>query len=142
MANYMQQVAQMLGVKMEEPFRIKMFNGRSTPPLYKLTEHGLMFKEADDDDWEESTFLGGLLTGTYEIALPPWKPKNGDMYYYVVDDNSVWGIGWTGSLIDLVFFSAGNCYHTKQEAEEATESGELMAKLKKYYDEYEKRNEG
>lgn len=143
MANYMQQVAQMLGVELGEEFKIRLFDGTILPRLYKFTENGLMrTKEYDDrNTWIKSGRNDGLLTGTHEIVKMPWKPKNGDTYYYIIDDNGVWKIGWTDSLTDLGFFSIGNCFRTEQEAEEAADSGELLAKLRKYYDEYGEVNE-
>lgn len=138
MANYMQKVAEMLGVEIGEHFRIKNGDGRTVPFIYKLTGNGLMFSEAEQQKvWERSTSINGLLTGEYTIVTLPWRPKKGENYYLIADDfKSLISLEWTNAVYDYMCLYTGNCFRTKQEATAARDSGELMAKLRKYYDEY------
>ena len=75
--NYMENVAKMLGVELEEEFKIKGFE-----PIYKITNYGLVIK-ADSNNWCEmsgDTFLQ-LIRGDYVIRKLPWQPKKGEKYY-------------------------------------------------------------
>ena len=70
MSNYMEKVAEMLGVKLGERFRI---NGEK----YYITKEGLF----DDDDDLCTIIFMHLLTGKYTIEKLPWKPKMGKIYF-------------------------------------------------------------
>ena len=64
--NYMEQVAQLLGVELDEEFEIKTAMYR-----YKLTLDGLMVLSDYCKDWEESPFVfTRLLSGKLEIEKP------------------------------------------------------------------------
>lgn len=143
MSNYMKQVAEMLGVELGEEFRIRLFSETLLPRLYKITKNGLMCNKEDDrNTWIKSDRIDDLLTGAQEIIKLPWKPKNGDMYWWLDVFGSVWGRCWSTTVYDLMCFFSGNCFKTEKQAKEAVEKGELLAKLKKYYDEYDGEVEG
>ena len=75
--NYMADVAKMLGVELEEEFKL---DGIETK--YKFTENGLYFY-APDGWWQcSNVMLPRILRGNVEIVKLPWKPKKGDAYYY------------------------------------------------------------
>ena len=58
--NLMENVAKLLGVKLEQEFMIKKTSG-----IYKLTDDGLKYKTVGD--WYHSSDLEKLITGKYEI---------------------------------------------------------------------------
>lgn len=68
MENKMVEVAKLLGVELEEEFKIEGFCCK-----YKLTNDGLMYWSYLDNKWLISTFLKELLTGELKIIKLP-KP--------------------------------------------------------------------
>ena len=68
MANKMKEVAKLLGVELEEEFRINV-----STLEYKLTKSGLLYWSNDSQMWERSRSIEELLIGQYEIIKIP-KP--------------------------------------------------------------------
>ena len=67
MANYMEKIAQMLGVELEEEFNI--YRDKA---LYKFTEHGLLAYSKENQNWMRTYgLLEKLLTGKVEIIKKP-----------------------------------------------------------------------
>lgn len=70
--NYMKEVAQMLGVELEENFRLKEGDG-----LFKISENGLYRKIPNENIWGctnyEATILMDILNGRYTVTKKP-KP--------------------------------------------------------------------
>mgnify|MGYP005764951665 CR=1 FL=1 len=122
--NYMKDVAKILGVELEEEFKIKGFE-----PIYKITDYGLVIK-ADSNNWCEmsgDTFLQ-LIRGDYVIRKLPWKPKEGEYYYFpAVDFQYSCPAAWHNCPIDFALKEAGMIFKTKAECEAA-----LPALRKKY----------
>ncbi|PWM78644.1 MAG: hypothetical protein DBY32_03965 [Phascolarctobacterium sp.] len=131
--NYMKQVAKMLGVELGEEFKIKGGHGNNEY-CYKFTEHGIVWIKSGAT--LSNSGLAELLTGEAQIVKLQWKPKNGDKYYCVYFNQNIIANQWSGDAFDLTYFYAGNCFRTKKAALKARENGKLLAKMKKYYDEY------
>ena len=126
MNNYMQQIADMLGVELGEVFYIKQ------------GEHNIKFILSKDglhqvvciDDKETCGILshrifGKILTGEAKIIKRPWKPDVNGVYYraYKFHDEEiarVEKIHWygTGNSKNLADWKIGNCFETEEEAEE------------------------
>ena len=68
MENKMKEVAKLLGVELEEAFRINV-----SPLEFKLTESGLLYWSNALQMWERSRAIEELLIGQYEIIKIP-KP--------------------------------------------------------------------
>lgn len=66
--NKMKEVAKLLGVELEEEFRIDFFDVK-----YKLTKNGLIYWRNSNQEWVNSTMLEDLLTGERQITKLP-KP--------------------------------------------------------------------
>ena len=66
--NYMEQIAEMLGIKLYEDFRIKSINKMIFEKKYFLTEYGLF---STDSTVPISTILNDILNGQYEIVKLP-----------------------------------------------------------------------
>ena len=65
MANIMKEVANALGVELEEEFRIEGYTRR-----YKLSENGLEFWDDTCKDWCPASGLEEILTGVCKIIKP------------------------------------------------------------------------
>ena len=118
MANYMAEVAKLLGVELGEKFQI-CGNGEAT---VKLTKDGLEIVTILGPliDHANEVCLTKLITGKYTIKRKPWKPKYGD-YYWAVSANPVDSfcyLKWEGTISDYSNYKLGNCYKTMSEAKE------------------------
>lgn len=128
--NYYKQVAEMLGVELNEEFDINYMRSYR----YMLTEDGMKFKDKSSDTWlgYSSPVLSKLLRGDYSIVKLPWKPKADEFYYYY---SPYGGITcqeiWLNTLSDYCVWKMGNCFRTKEEAE--TKGKEIMEKIEKEY---------
>ena len=119
MANYMAEVAKMLGVELGEEFEIDKLPTRR----YKLTENnglsGIYFGSWVVDE-DSDKILKSLLLGECSIKRKPWKPKRGETYWYVEKDGDIWEREWLSCRYmsdHLNRYKLGNCYRTQEEAE-------------------------
>lgn len=58
-----------------------------------------------------------------------WKPQIGDTYYFI-DGSSANYSTWDDDFIDRDWFAIGNCFQTKEEAEEALIKIQMQTKWK------------
>ena len=113
MANYMAEVAKMLGVELGEEFECS--NGYK----YILREDGIIesgyryFSSTDNS----SSVLVALLNGKMVIKPKPWKPSKGDKYWYISSNGSADYYCWTDDTLDFLCYKLGNCCKTAHEAE-------------------------
>ena len=80
MTNHMEEVAKLLGVELEEEFRIE---GTHVDYIYKISEKGLFLRCSGRDWWEEvpDTLVQMLAGMTRKIIKLPWKPHIGEKFY-------------------------------------------------------------
>lgn len=107
MANYMAEVAKMLGVELDQDFECN-----ESPCTYRITKNGVRCNGVLGAD-----SLTMLLNGTLTIKRKPWKPKNGDGYWTVISDGSIYYVLYRDDIIDFYCYKLGNCYRTNKEAE-------------------------
>lgn len=127
MTNHMAEVAQMLGVELEEVFKVTDDDSGKYHNYYKFTEKKGIEVSEDSVKWEADTagtlVLKWLLIGVARIIKLPWRPSRGDVYYMP----SVTSIGkyiklfWTGSRNDEDSYQQGLVLRTKKEAVELAE---------------------
>ena len=127
MTNHMAEVAQMLGVKLEEVFKVTDDDSGKYHNYYRFTEKKGIEVSEDNVKWETDTtevlVLKWLLIGVARIIKLPWKPQRGETYYMP----SVTSIGkyiklfWTGSRNDEGSYQQGLVLRTKKEAVELAE---------------------
>ena len=127
MTNHMAEVAQMLGVELEEVFKVTDDDSGKYHNYYKFTEKKGIEVSDDNIKWEADTagtlVLKWLLIGVARIIKLPWRPSRGDVYYMP----SVTSIGkyiklfWTGSRNDEGSYQQGLVLRTKKEAVELAE---------------------
>lgn len=120
--NYWKQFAEMLGLELEQEFILTdSYGKRKDEYTYKITEDGILYQK-EYDFWilEPSITLACLLKGLYKAVPKPWKPKDGEDYWYCsvasrpIVVSTIWG-GFSG---DLCKWKCGNCFKTKGEAME------------------------
>jgi hypothetical protein len=78
--NHMKEVANLLGVELEEEFRIKDFEEY----VYKFGDMHLVFKADGRKEWFETCLLEDLLNGTYEIEKTILTDKEKEYLSYVI----------------------------------------------------------
>lgn len=128
--NKMKEVAQLLGVELEEKFKIKTNEGKVLKDTFVISEIGLKEKPSGN---LYSYILIGLLLGDNEIIKSPFKPKYHEYYWhYNQRINEAYEDRWTNHPADYAYFKIGNCFRTKEEAE--TKGKEIMEALVKEYE--------
>lgn len=67
-----------------------------------------------------------------EWILPiTYKPSNDQIYYCWGDNHQLYEYPWSGSMEDLEHYATGNCFHSREEAEEQLTS--LESRLTSIY---------
>ena len=108
MANYMAEVAKILGVEIGEYFEINRVNG-----YYFLCYEGLVHNESGN---MVNGVLNDLLVGKLTIKRKPWKPNDKDVFWSINAVGNVdWSV-WIGATEQLIRYKIGNCYRTEAEA--------------------------
>lgn len=121
--NLIPDIAKMLGVELNEEFKIKGREG----VLYKFIVDGLI---VSDDDAEKvyttaNMPLIGLVRGDIEIVKLPWKPKKGDVYSTFGRLGDKWvvrSLWWGGFPEEYALFDKGWVYRSEEEAQAALPS--------------------
>ena len=127
MVNLIPKIAKMLGVELGEDFKIKDNHDNSlSNETYKFSKDALLYKYQDTDAdaycLASSFTLYSLLTGDVEVSKLPWKPKEGDYYYYfdlLCDKWIVRTCMWLGLPYEYALLDKGWVYKTCEEAEAA-----------------------
>lgn len=112
---YMADVAKMLGGEIGKEFKIKQCYG-----IFKISDtEGLLWKSLWQNEWEpRPQELWLVIKKAIEIIKLPWKPKNGDRYYYPgIFKKDICATCFNGCTVDYALLSLGMCYRTYEEAE-------------------------
>ena len=68
-----------------------------------------------------------------------WRPREGERYYMIDGDRDVPEMSWDNYVFDIYQYDAGNCYQTKELAEQARDSkkakDKLLEEIREYMDE-------
>jgi hypothetical protein len=109
MANYMAEVARLLGVEMNKDFECE-----ESSCTYRITEHGLTCNGCYGAD-----SLMMILNGERKIKQGPWRPENDEPFFVVSFDGHIMIKYWDDeSTVYRSYYKLGNCYRYKDEAEE------------------------
>lgn len=113
--NHMEDIAKMLGVEMNEEFKITGYSG-----TFMLTDKGLMWINPQRHKSSDAYALENLLAGRQSIIIPPWQPKY-DEKYYKPSENFSYAVAmfWHNRPWDFAYKQAGMVFKTKEECEEA-----------------------
>ena len=109
--NYMERVAQMLGVELGEKFDIANTKGKIVTKDLWLTENGLEQKGMDGS-MVLPHVLNMLLVGDLVVYKHPWKPKLKGDYYYIDNDGEVCCGFWIDDITGFALYKLGKIYHT------------------------------
>lgn len=118
MPNCMAKIAECLGVKLDEVFRIEDWD-LEWHDYFKITEKGLYISSKSEPyDWKPSPNFTLLLTGEVELTKLPQKPAIGDMYFYADPATPIlWGYcSWRDDEVDNYRFQHGFIFATREEA--------------------------
>ena len=135
-------IAKMIGVEIGEKFKIEVsedirqflgdcgIEDKFYNTEFRINDNRLTCYYYTFDDYSEDVFLsvvvGGILNGLITIKHKRYKPKDGDVYYYVDMDNKNYRIIDTDYLSDNYFdimnYVNGNCFKTREEALNAAEN--------------------
>ena len=112
--NYMPDVLKILGVSINEPFKIKEWNSKV------FFDEDCDLKYLDGTGYVLAENIYDIFIGEVEIEKLPWKPKEGEYYYYVdlMGLNGEPEIGrftWVFDGYDYLNFNVGNCFRTSEE---------------------------
>ena len=129
--NYYKQVAEMLGVELNEEFRLKHKDGSILKFKYKITEFsGLLFKGIDE--WVQSGYIDKIISGDLTIVKISWKPNFDEFYYYYSPCVGItYQERWNNTSSDYCMWKIGNCFRTREEAE--IKGKEIMENIEKEY---------
>ena len=131
--NLMPEVAKMLGVEMGERFKIE------GSKVYRITQLGLV----NDENFICHSKLNSLLCGDVEIIKLPFKPKEGEPYWFwrkfASDENgkTVWYLDAYDDYfepcytIPTINYMLGNCYRTEAECLADTAMKERIEKMER-----------
>lgn len=118
--NLIPQIAQMLGVELNEEFKIDT----SGDDIFQITESGVwMRKGIDKEEWVEKPFEFVMLcNGDAEVIRLPWKPKEGESFYTFTAAYGEWSISldvWAEEPCNYALLDKGWIYRTEKEAQAA-----------------------
>lgn len=126
--NYMPEVAKMLGLEIGEEFDLIYEKGQKSDWCpYKITHDGLV---DENGNWRlHETALLNLLKGAYTLQKRPWRPKEGEGYYYIRSTDGFLSRSTFHNVDadDLALLNMGNCFPSKEAAEAAVP--EMLAKF-------------
>lgn len=115
--NLMPEVAELLGVKLEESFAIKTEKGIFGA---RITTSGLHINYDSIIQPDRNNLLCGLLQGLYAIQRSSWEPKDEEKYWSIsfVENLSpyVESYIWNGDDTDFFKLKLGIVYRTQAEA--------------------------
>ena len=135
--NYWKQFAEMLGLELGQEFELTDDDGkRKDEYTYKIIEDGLYRKEENAIALyaEPSVTLDCILNGDYKAVPKPWKPEKEEKYWiYLYGLKQITYRKWSEGTYDLLFWNAGNCFKTRDEAE--AKGKEIMEQIQKEYEE-------
>lgn len=122
MANYMAEVAKMLGVELGEEFEIKYPSPCTVKTTAVFSENGFRVVETNEyilTPNRNEYILHSLLKGDLAVKRRPWKPNIDDLYYYISQDGYAHQGMWykTSNTFGFNLYKLGNCYRTQQAAE-------------------------
>lgn len=134
--NYYKKIAEMLGVELGEEFKLKpSCLEKPWNCLYRFSKDGLENKYSDLS-WVkcEKGAIDNILIGQTEVIKIPWKPKEGELYwYYSKTLNQAISRNWDAENYALCLWKCGNCFKTGKEAN--AKGKEIMKQIQKEYEE-------
>lgn len=125
MKNYMEQIAEMLGVQPNEEFEVVIPEEKNHKPVrYQFNSCQFGYWETEGGNSGFYTHWGLLLMilcGQAYIKKLPWQPKENQDYYTFATTtyghHTIVCAKWNCSFDDKMRYRNGFCYKTREEAE-------------------------
>lgn len=120
--NYMEEIAKLLGVELEEEFK---FRESTYDDIYygygKITKKGFMTRKENTAIWSYNSWaLQCLLIGKSKIEKLPWQPEKSEMHYVPSPDfKHAVSDRWDNYPSDFALKEAGMIFRTREECEAA-----------------------
>ena len=111
--NHMKEIANILGVNLDEEFEIE---DDSSGNKFKLTSLGLKCTNKNEKNLH-CVELNLLLNGSWKIKRKPYKPKQGQEYWWISHNGLVTCSIWDNKITGNLLYKIGDCYRTSEEAE-------------------------
>ncbi len=134
MASCMKNIAQGLGVKLNEVFLIDD-DKYMIRDYFRITENDLEYdfrRQFSSNSWiqADNRILALLVTGRVEITKLPWTPKKDNIYYtpFVSGYGLFMSYTWNGDDVDKANLKNGVICRTPEEATEMTKK--MLAVIK------------
>lgn len=134
MANCMKNIAEGLGVKLNEVFLIDD-NKYMIRNYFRITENDLEYdfsRQFSSSSWcsADNKVLVLLVTGKVEITKLPWTPKKDEIYYtpFVSGESLFASYAWRGDDVDRANLKKGVVCRTLKEAIKMTKK--MLAAIK------------
>lgn len=123
--NKVNELAKILGIEVNEQFVVKDDDAdKISFNPFKLTNDGC-FVDRDND--VSNDVLANLITGEYTIEKLPFKPKNGQKYFYIAYNGVISSTANSVMTTDISLIAMGNCFRTEMDAE--NHKDEMLKKL-------------
>lgn len=121
--NLIPQIAEMLGVKIGEEFKVVSKEGNEQ--ICNFTMAGLFEHDNKESGSYNKELLAEIVCNNAEIVKLPWKPTQDERYWtftvrgYLESSSRTWTVRpgiWENHPIDIVLFNQGWTYRTYEEA--------------------------
>ena len=117
------------GLQENEEFNLINPNEGAFPEYFRFTSNTLQIHYPQG--WEEAhgMTLRALLRGDLKVAKLPFRPEEGELYYFIsLDNGDAMGAYYHSDMSHhKLRVKSGNCYYTREEAEK--HSDEWMSKI-------------
>ena len=107
--NYIPETAKMLGVEINKEFEIM------TPEGYKKFLLTSDFNFVNEDGYSIPSLFFSVLRGDMEIKKIPWKPNDGEIFYYIGSNGDIYSETWCRVSVMYYLYNNGNIFKTKEE---------------------------
>ena len=122
-------IREALGLQEHEEFNLIKPQRSVISRAFRFTSNSLQIHYPQG--WEEahSMTLRALLRGDLKVAKLPFRPEEGELYYFISLDNgdAMGAYYYSDTSHHKLRVKSGNCYYTREEAEK--HSDEWMSKV-------------
>lgn len=131
--NKMQEVANILGVTLNENFKLVNSDNNLSPESYRLTDEGLLFVRSNGSTVNASSLLTEILQGKYSV-VKNWLPSLEEDYFSIdfsLEDGVI-ALSWFDIEADRIRYNRGLVFKTWQEAKDCVNN--MLARKDSYYE--------